>query len=80
MFKSELLTGGAAGVNTPALLVTFDIPSGAKELTIEMQDGGDGNGCDHSCLGDAKLLTRAALSVNSDKKATTLWGSIKASY
>lgn len=80
MFKSDLLLGATAGVNTPAVLVEFDISSGSKALTIEMQDGGDGNSCDHSCLGDAKLLTRAALGVEPGKKMTTLWGGIKASY
>jgi len=80
MFKSDLLKGGEAGKNVPAVLVEFDIPSGAKTLTVEMQAGGDGIGCDHSCLGDAKLLTRAALSVNPGKKMTTLWGGIKDSY
>ena len=80
VFKSDKLVGGEAGKNTPALKVEFDIPSGAKELQIDITDGGDGNSCDHACLGDAQLLTAAALSVEPKNKATTLWGSIKASY
>lgn len=80
MFKSDTLVGGKAGVNTPALKVEFDIPSGASLLTIDITDGGDGNSCDHACLGDAKLLTASGLSVEPKNKATTLWGIIKSSY
>jgi len=80
MFKSDLLKGGEVGKNTPAVKVEFNIPDGAKELVIELNDGGDGNSCDHSCVGDAKLLTAAGLSVKSIGKMTTLWGSIKAYY
>jgi len=80
MFKSDTLVGGKAGENTPALKVEFDIPSGARELQIDITEGGDGNSCDHACLGDAKLMTAADLSVEPKNKATTLWGSIKASY
>ena len=80
MFKSDLLKGGEAGKNTPAVKVEFDIPSGASLLTIDITDGGDGNSCDHACIGDAKLLTASGLSVEPKNKATTLWGSIKSSY
>lgn len=80
MFKSVVLKGGEAGKNVPAVKVEFDIPSGAGELTIELQDGGDGNSCDHSALGDAKLLTRRAISVEPGRKVSTLWGAIKAAY
>jgi hypothetical protein len=80
MFKSELLLGGEGGENVDAVFVEFDIPAGAKELTITLSDGGDGNSCDHSCLGDAKLLTGAARAVEPAGKATTAWGRIKASY
>jgi hypothetical protein len=80
MFKSDLLKGAEAGKNIPAVLVTFDIPPDAKTLTIEMQAGDDGNSCDHSCLGDGKLLTRAALAVEPVKKMATLWGDIKKTY
>ncbi|MFC1713055.1 cohesin domain-containing protein [Candidatus Poribacteria bacterium] len=37
--------------------VMFDIPPGAKELTIAVGDGDNGNDCDYVCLGDAKLIT-----------------------
>ncbi|MFC1715522.1 cohesin domain-containing protein [Candidatus Poribacteria bacterium] len=40
----------------PPELVEFDIPSGARELSINITDAGDGIGCDHACLGDAKLM------------------------
>jgi len=80
IFKSDTLVGGKAGVNTPAFKVEFDIPSGASLLTIDITDGGDGNSCDHACLGDAKLLTALAMPVEPKNKATTLWGSIKSSY
>jgi len=80
MFKSDLLKGGEAGKNIPAVKVEFDIPSGAKELQIDLSDGGDGNSCDHSCLGDAKLLTSAGLAIESIGKSASVWGSIKTSY
>ncbi len=80
MFKSERLVGGEGGENVPAVKVEFDIPGGAKELMITLADAGDGNSCDHSCLGDAKLLTGRARPVEPGGKAATLWGSIKASY
>ena len=80
VFKSDLLKGTDAGKNVPAVKVEFDIPNGAAELLIEITAGDDGNSCDHSAIGDAKLMTAAGLSVEPKNKATTLWGSIKASY
>jgi len=80
MFKSEKLVGAEAGLNTEAVKVEFDIPAGAKELTIILGDGGDGNSCDHSCLGDAKLLTGSARPVEPGGKAANTWGKIKTSY
>ena len=80
MFKSEVLTGTQDGENVEAVKVEFDIPAGGKELTILISDGGDGNCGDHSAIGDAKLLTRQAFSVNSKGKLTTSWGAIKALY
>jgi hypothetical protein len=80
MFKSDVLKGSDAGENTEAVFVEFDIPNGAKELTIVAGDGGDGNSCDHSALGDAKLLTGAARAVEPGGKMTGLWGGIKSSY
>lgn len=79
-FKSERLTGVDGGENVEAVKVEFNIPSNAKELTIVMGDGGDGNGCDHSVIGDAKLLTAQAFAVESANKLPTIWGSLKARY
>ncbi len=79
-FKSETLKGADGGENVEALKVEFDIPSNAKELTIVMGDGGDGIGCDHSAIGDAKLLTAQALAVEPANKLPTIWGHLKASY
>lgn len=79
-FKSDVLKGADGGKNVAAVKVEFDIPSGAKELMIEFQDGGDGNSCDHSTMGDAKLLTKSAFSVDARGKLTTSWGAIKALY
>ena len=78
--KTKTLTGSDGGENVDALKVEFDIPSNAKELTIVMGDGGDGNGCDHSSIGDAKLLTAQALAVEPANKLPTIWGSLKARY
>lgn len=80
VFKSGRLVGGEAGKNTPALKVEFDIPSGSKELLIQITGAGDGISCDHGALGDAKLLTSRAMPVEPIGKMTTLWGKIKASY
>ena len=79
VFKSERLTGSAGGKNVEAVKVEFDIPTGAKELTIVMGDG-DGIGCDHTCLGDAKLLTSQALAVEPANKLSTIWGRLKSRY
>jgi hypothetical protein len=81
MFASEVLKGSdGAGNNQDAVKVEFNIPSGASTLTIIVGDGGDGNSCDHSCLGDPKLMTSGAGAVEPGDKAATVWGGIKASY
>lgn len=77
---TETLTGTADGENVEALKVEFDIPANATELTIVMGDGGDGLGCDHSALGDAKLLTAQATAVEPANKLPTIWGHLKAQY
>lgn len=77
VYKSPRLVGAEGGKNTPAHKVEFDIPAGAKELKIVMGDGGDGQGCDHSAIGDPKLLTPAALAVDPSGKAALTWGSLK---
>ena len=53
---------------------------GAKEFEIVMGDGGDGIGCDHSAIGDAKLLNAQALAVEPANKLPTIWGHLKDSY
>jgi hypothetical protein len=80
MFKSDVLKGTDGGKNVAPVKVEFDISSGAKELMIEVGNGGDGIDCDHACVGDAKLLTRAAFSVDARSKLATSWGAIKALY
>ena len=57
VFHSPTLLGAEGGRNVSPVKVTFAIPATARELTIVMGDGGDGGGCDHSVIGDAKLLT-----------------------
>ena len=57
VFHSPTLLGVKDGRNVPPVKVTFAIPATARELTIVMGDGGDGIACDHSVIGDAKLLT-----------------------
>ncbi|MDE0086061.1 MAG: NPCBM/NEW2 domain-containing protein [Candidatus Poribacteria bacterium] len=78
--ETEVLKGAVDGENVEPLKVEFEIPANAKELTIVMGDGGDGLGCDHSCLGDAKLITSAATAVEPANKLPTIWGSLKARY
>ena len=80
VFKSEVLMGTEGGKNVPAVKVEFDISANAKELEIVMGDGGDGAGCDHSTLGDGKLLNAQALAVEPANKLPTIWGTIKSAY
>jgi hypothetical protein len=60
--------------------VAFDIPAGAQELVVEITEGGDGAGCDHAALGDAKLIGSGVASVSPEGRLSTTWGSIKSSY
>ena len=80
VFKSDKLQGTDGGKNVDAVKVEIDIPSDAKELEIIMGDGGDGIGCDHSAIGDAKLLNAQALTVEPANKLPTIWGHLKDSY
>ena len=80
MFKSDLLKGTDGGENIAAVKVEFDVPKSASELLIEIGDGGDGNSCDHSCLGDAKLMTSQAFSVAPGNKLAATWCEIKKGY
>ncbi len=77
---TETLRGALDGENVEPFKVEFEIPANAKELTIVMGDGGDGLGCDHSCLGDAKLLTSEATAVEPANKLPTIWGHLKSRY
>ena len=78
--ETDTLTGSLDGENVEPLKVEFEIPENAQELTIVMGDGGDGLGCDHSCLGDAKLLTSEATAVEPANKLPTIWGHLKSRY
>lgn len=77
---TETLEGTVDGVNVEPLKVEFEIPADAQELTIVMGDGGDGNSCDHSTIGDAKLLTTETLAVEPANKLPTIWGHLKSRY
>lgn len=80
VFQSEQLLGTEDGENVAAVFVEFEISADADELEIIMGDGGDGGGCDHSAIGDAKLLNAQALAVEPANKLPTIWGYIKQSY
>ena len=79
VFKSEVLQDTDGGKNVEAVHVEFDIPATAKELEIVMGNG-DGAGCDHSAIGDAKLLNAQVLAVEPANKLPTIWGHLKDSY
>ena len=78
--ETDTLTGSLDGENVDPLKVEIEIPANAQELTIVMGDGGDGLACDHSCLGDAKLLTSEATAVEPANKLPTIWGHLKSRY
>lgn len=80
MAKTATLKGTDGGKEVEAFKVAFDIPSGAKELVIQITDGGDGNGCDHSAIGDPKLYTTALTPVSPQARLSTTWGDIKFRY
>ena len=80
MFRSDLLVGGTADGNVDPVEVGFDIPAGAGELVVEMLDGGDGNSCDHSAMGDGMLMGRGVTSVSPEGRLSTTWGDIKSRY
>lgn len=76
--KTAVLKGVVDGNNGPAEEVKFDIPSGSKELTIRMTEGGDGGGCDHADLGDAMLIPRGGgVGVEAKGKLAASWGEMK---
>ncbi len=52
-------TGRIVGIEQEAPIhVTFDLPADAETLTLVVTSAGDGIGCDHWMLGDARLLHR----------------------
>lgn len=75
-----MLKGGEAGKNIAPAKVAFDIPTGAKQLVVEFGDGGDGSSCDHSCMGDGKLILAGTTSVSPIGRLSTTWGDIKVNY
>jgi hypothetical protein len=79
-FRSELLVGGTADGNIDPVVAEFSIPGGARELVVEMLDGGDGNSCDHSAVGDPKLMAPGLTSVSPEGRLSTTWGGIKSTY
>lgn len=80
VLKTPVLKGCDGNKNVAPFEVKFDIPATAKELQISFTEGGDGGGCDHSALGDTKLLTPEALAVDTKGKLPATWGDIKRSY
>ncbi|MDE0681446.1 MAG: SUMF1/EgtB/PvdO family nonheme iron enzyme [Candidatus Poribacteria bacterium] len=55
VYKSGAITGI---YHNEATYVEFDIPVDAQKLTLIVTDAGDGIGCDHWTIGDARLLQR----------------------
>jgi endo-alpha-N-acetylgalactosaminidase len=74
--ESEVLTGDGC-LETGGEVVEFDIPAGASELVIEVLEGGDGNGCDHTDIGDPYLVPAGSTPVAPKDKLSVTWGSIK---
>jgi len=72
-------TGVLKGSDPDGKEVEFAIPSGAKELTIDIRDAGDGVGCDHADIGAARLLTTGA-AVTPGGKLATAWGDLKSKF
>jgi len=72
-------TGVLKGSDPDGAEVAFAIPAGAQELVIEIQDAGDGIGCDHADLGAPRLYTDVTPAVSPQGRLTTTWASIKSS-
>ena len=71
---TETLAGVTDGVNTEPFKVKLTFLQ-----TPQNSQYPDGN-CDHSAIGDAKLLTSQATAVEPANKLPTIWGSLKARY
>jgi hypothetical protein len=80
VYRSAILRGFDVLAEGKGELVEFDIPAGAKELQIDILDGGDGNSCDHGDLGDARLMTAGFYAIDPVEKLATTWGSIRIYY
>lgn len=63
-YKSGVIIG--ADHNKP-IRVEFDIPVDAKKLTLIVSDAGDGIGCDHWTLGNARLVEGSQLDIPTKK-------------
>ena len=81
IFGSEVLTG-----SMEAQYIEFDIPEGAETLKITINSTSDGNWCDSSAVGDAKLVVKGTVNtkhqivVSAKEKLTTQWAIIKSDY
>jgi len=80
IIESPVLQGTLDGKDVDAFKISFDIPSGAKELVVQITDGGDGNSCDHSAVGDPKLSTTSLSAVTPEARLSTKWGELKSEY
>ena len=56
-------TGVLRGDQARNMHISFSIPAGAQEMTINVTDGGDGITCDHFIFANARLLHRKLLVV-----------------
>ena len=63
VYNSGVLRGSQAR-NTQ---IAFDIPKNTQTLTISVTDGGDGNGCDHFILAEARLLHTTTTTTRSEQ-------------
>jgi len=70
-------TGVLSHDDAEGVAVEFDIPAGAAELVIEIQEAGDGNGCDHADLGAAMLIPENIIAVSPQGRLAATWASIK---
>lgn len=71
VYKSEEISQ-----DMEAEIVDFDIPNGAKELHIYIDNLG-ADSCDHGDLGDARLMTAAFYAVNPAGNLAVTWGSLR---
>ena len=60
VYNSGVLRGSQARKTE----IGFDIPQNTQTFTIEVTDGGDGNGCDHFILAEARLLHSQSMTVS----------------